>query len=334
MTSLVYDLRLFHFSVDFCLFIVGTVYVLVVPYTKVEESFNMQASHDMLFHGYTDIQNYDHNQFRGVVPRTFIGSLVLSLMVQPFKLMMQTIFPLLFSSFKLKMYCQHLIRMSLLSINIMSLSYFRKSFLAMYIAPTYDKNTDIATRIKLIKTISILFAILIIVQFHCLFYQSRLLPNCFALPLVTISFGFYFRNKYHLAVQCLAASTIIFRCDTIVIAFPFIIIMLGRAYQQSKFMNGKFQQMLIQFISHGVIASLVCIALSLCIDSWFWNGYQSPKWPEFQVLLYNTLQNRSSNWGVSPWHEYFTKHLIKMLLVNVLFIPCAVFRMNPLLFIH
>eukprot|EP01083_Nonionella_stella_P059843 156583_1 len=311
----IYDLRWFTFGVDFCLFIVGTFYAILVPFTKSEESFNMQASHDMLFHGYTNLQNYAHHQSPDLhaVPHTFIGPFFLSLMVQPFKRLTQSIFPLVFSSFNVKRYCSDLIRISLLSINIMSLSYFRTSFITMYMTPppnskTPYKKRDVVTRMELIKSFSNLFAILITSQFHYMFYQSRVLSNCFALPCVTIAFGLYFSNKYHLAIRWLTVSTILFRWDTIIIAFPFITIMVLRTYWQNK--------ALIPLISSGVSTAIVCIVLSLCIDSWFWNGFQSFTWPEWDVFRPNTSSNT---------------HLMQVMLVNIVFIPCALFKINPLL---
>lgn len=65
-------------------------HLLVSPYTKVEESFHVQAVHDLLTYGVPVSElgdssvgvylrgHYDHFQFPGAVPRTFVGDVVLA----------------------------------------------------------------------------------------------------------------------------------------------------------------------------------------------------------------------------------------------------------------
>ena len=67
------------------------IHLLAAPYTKVEESFHIQATHDILTYGIPSPlhldsdaiasqfeSNYDHFSFPGAVPRTFIGALGLA----------------------------------------------------------------------------------------------------------------------------------------------------------------------------------------------------------------------------------------------------------------
>jgi alpha-1,6-mannosyltransferase len=67
-------------------------HVYVSPYTKVEESFNIQAAHDIFHYGiplgsdrYLRFKAlFDHMTFPGAVPRTFIGAMTLSAFAKPF----------------------------------------------------------------------------------------------------------------------------------------------------------------------------------------------------------------------------------------------------------
>ena len=69
---------------DILLVVVGMIHMLLTPYTKVEESFNVQAIHDMQYH-FTNVDEYDHLEFPGSVPRTFVGPLVISVFLIPFR---------------------------------------------------------------------------------------------------------------------------------------------------------------------------------------------------------------------------------------------------------
>ncbi|KAL8979331.1 MAG: hypothetical protein Q9205_005306 [Flavoplaca limonia] len=71
-------------------------HLICAPYTKVEESFNIQAIHDILTYGVRDLifpigsgglqlrDHYDHLTFTGPVPRTFVGALTLAGASWPF----------------------------------------------------------------------------------------------------------------------------------------------------------------------------------------------------------------------------------------------------------
>lgn len=75
-----------------------------------------------------------------------------------------------------------------------------------------------------------------------------------------------------------------------------------------------------------LISFAVALAVSVPLDSYFW---QKPLWPELWGFYYNAVLGSSSNWGVSPWHFYFTSALPR-LLVN----PLAIVLLIPLALAH
>lgn len=73
-------------ALDLFVLVVAWVHVLLAPYTKVEESFNLHATHDVLMYGVRPsvLPKYDHVTFPGAVPRTFVGSILLAWISTPF----------------------------------------------------------------------------------------------------------------------------------------------------------------------------------------------------------------------------------------------------------
>lgn len=228
-------------------------YVFVCPYTKVEESFNMQAIYDHLHFG-TNISSYDHLQFPGVVPRTFLGSLMVAVVSLP---AVHTLKSLGFHGVFHQMAC----RITLGFLTWLGLVQFRK-----------------AIQRKFSKRAAQIAMIFIALQFHFCFYASRTLPNTFAVLFALYAFTFWLQGKALPALLVLGATAVIFRCDMIVLVASMALAMLI-----SKEIT--FIRSLVQ----GVLTCLVAMLLTIAVDSYFW---QNLLWPEGVVLFFNTVENK------------------------------------------
>ncbi|KAJ3271613.1 dolichyl-P-Man:Man(7)GlcNAc(2)-PP-dolichol alpha-1,6-mannosyltransferase [Terramyces sp. JEL0728] len=249
--------------------------VLLAPYTKVEESFNLQAIHDLLYQ-----TPYDHLEFPGVVPRTFIGPLLVFPLLLPFK-------------FLEKQYLQTLARIAL-SLYV-SIAYW---FLLESIRRRYSKRTAMH------------FTLFTVTQFHFIFWASRTLPNVFALIFFVFIFGCFLRSdsfdKYQILMISSSAFVVVcFRSELFGLVSMILLIGLYKG-------NYSIKQLLLC----GIISSIVSIILTVSVDSYFW-GYWV--WPELAVFQFNGIENKSIEWGVSPFHYYFTRLLPKISPLSLLY---------------
>ena len=140
----------------------AVVYTLLCPGTKVEESFNVQAVHDVLFHG-ADLPRYDHFEFPGVVPRTFLGPLALAGPLAPFAA------PAAAAGVP-KVYF-------LLAARVVLAAVLWSGFGRFVGAVRKACGATTATCLVVVTS----------VQFHYLFYSSRTLPNTFASAMSTFA---------------------------------------------------------------------------------------------------------------------------------------------------
>uniref|UniRef100_A0A5S6R0U4 Mannosyltransferase n=1 Tax=Trichuris muris TaxID=70415 RepID=A0A5S6R0U4_TRIMR len=267
-------------------FIIMLYYAALVPFTKVEESFNMQAIHDLLFHG-LNLSKYDHFEFPGVVPRTFIGPLYLAGIVGPFRLLD---YPVKFSKPNLQL-CTRLALGTTVC--------FGHSRLARSLKFAFGNN------------VACWYLVITITQFHTMFYASRTLPNTFALALFLFVLAFYIDEYYYKAAAVATFSAIVFRLELGIL----YVIMFLPLMKQSRRRSVK----LACFV---LLTAIFSVVMTTVIDSYFWNRLV---WPEGTVWWYNIILNKSGNWGTLPFLWYFYSALPRNLCFTACFVPLSLF---------
>nr|SVE81262.1 EOG090X04MD [Daphnia magna] len=271
---------------DWLLVLCSLVHLFVCPFTKVEESFNLQAIHDILYHQ-TDIQEYDHLEFPGVVPRTFLGPLVVSVIAAPFVAVSRVLeFP--------KDVSLYLVRFALGALVLWPLLKLQKR-----IKGTLGKGT------------SDWFVLVTVSQFHFLFYLSRPLPNTMALPLVLFAYYYWLGQQHGKFIACSAAAILIFRGE---LAILLGLILLGELLTR--------RLSLSKTVFIAVPFGLLFLFLTVFVDSFFW---QRLLWPEGEVLWYNVVLNKSGDWGTSPFLWYFYSAIPRAMGTSLALLPVGMF---------
>ncbi|KAJ5281157.1 hypothetical protein N7478_006529 [Penicillium angulare] len=276
-------------------------HLLVAPYTKVEESFHIQAVHDILVHGFpstldSERINYDHFAFPGAVPRTAVGAAALAKLSQCVITLDERIDRQVLARGILGLY------------NAFALGVF-----------AYGLRRSFG------QTAGIWYLLFQSSQFHVIYYASRPLSNMFAFGLTTLAMRFLLLDKvdrsyaqaqgpYRLSLCLLTIAGVVFRSELAVLVGTqtLFLILTGR----------------IHIFKTAVPAGLIGLTLGLLttvtIDSLFWQ--RAPLWPEFEAFVFNVIHGQSSAWGTEPWSFYFFNALPRLLLnplTYLLAIPVA-----------
>ncbi|KAL2358110.1 Alg9-like mannosyltransferase family-domain-containing protein [Cryomyces antarcticus] len=271
------------------------------PYTKVEESFNIQATHDILKHGIptrhveqTLAANYDHVDFPGSVPRTFVGAVVLAGLSTPWLAWLSSTEQV-----------QMLVRGILGLFNAYALLSFRRAVDTAFGRVAGDW-----------------YILLQASQFHVIYYASRTLPNMFAFGLSTLAL----RNlllvkamaaksrksarRRRLALYLLTLAGVVFRSELAILL----------AAETAYLLLQHRVSLRYEIIPAGLAGLAIGLLATVSVDSFFWQRF--PLWPELAGFYYNTIQGHSSAWGVSPPSFYFTNAIPRLLLNPLSYLLC------------
>ncbi|KAK2707564.1 dol-P-Man:Man(7)GlcNAc(2)-PP-Dol alpha-1,6-mannosyltransferase-like isoform X2 [Artemia franciscana] len=236
---------------------------------------------------YLHFLKYDHLEFPGVVPRTFIAPLFVATLSFP----LVFIGHILGISKLIGLYC---VRMTIGYSVLVSLEAFKFSA---------QKHFG--------EGVTTWFTFIIGTQFHFMFYLSRPLPNIFALIIVLWSYKFWFEQKHENFIATSAGAIIIFRGELAILLGLFLLSDLVK------------QRITIErAIRMAVPCGVVSLAATVIIDSIFWKRLL---WPEGEVLWFNIVENKSSEWGTSPFFWYFYSALPRALGASLLLVLFSVY---------
>ncbi|TID22510.1 hypothetical protein CANINC_003285 [Pichia inconspicua] len=306
-------IRILQVLLDTILIVLSTWNVAIAPYTKVEESFNVQAVHDLITLGLDQIDQFDHIHFPGAVKRTCVSALILALPTILLKssakrwalgiagvcVTINTIFPTPLSKFststiqliltETKLYHLLLCRVILALLSCGSIIYLRRS-----VERSCSKRT---------KTIGIWLSLFLYPMPHYLFYSSRFLPNFLCLPLVNIAIAHFISGDVTRSIALFTLIGVIFRFEILVFTAILCFLSTTGILGRQKLLSLKSAVVAI------AISGIFSLFLTGRLDSYFWDTLS---FPEIESFFFNVVDGNSSQWGVEPLHSYFMKYIPRL----------------------
>ena len=123
---------------------------------------------------------------------------------------------------------------------------------------------------------------------------------------------------YRRAIVILTITGVIFRSELALLVGSHAFYLLI----QRRISLDPFQDIL----PYGLLGLFIGVAISVPIDSCFWQHF--PLWPELNAFIYNAIEGKATEWGIAPFHFYFSSALPRLLfnpLIYYLCIPVTVF---------
>ncbi|KAJ5303363.1 hypothetical protein N7476_010162 [Penicillium atrosanguineum] len=273
-------------------------HLLVAPYTKVEESFHVQATHDILVHGFpvhvlnVDRTNYDHFAFPGAVPRSAIGAAILAKLSRPIIALSNAINP-----------------PGIAGGGLYTNGTNPRAILGLYNAAALLVYAH-GVRRSFGFVVATWYLAFQASQFHLIYYASRPLSNMFAFGQTTLAMRFLLPDSIlpmgrpgssRLSLILLTMAGVIFRSElAVLVATQTLFLLITR---QARF----FQDA----VYAGIVGLFTALTATVITDSFFWDRLV---WPELDAFLFNVVSGQSSEWGTDPWYSYFLNALPRLLM--------------------